>query len=152
MGLPCSSAGKEATCNAGDPGLIPGLGKSLKNRIGYPLQYPWPSLMVQMVMNQPALWGTWVQSLGQEDPQRSTWQPTPLFLPGDSPWTEELGGLQFMWLQRVEHDCVTEHSTARHLIVTILYDSGNMHLSKCFITGLNCSMSGLRLFKNKIKF
>ena len=39
MGLPCSSAGKEAICNAGDPGSIPGLGRSLGEGIGYPLQY-----------------------------------------------------------------------------------------------------------------
>ena len=34
-----------------------------------------------------------VQSLGQEDPQRRAWQRTPLFLPGESPWTGEPGGL-----------------------------------------------------------
>ena len=31
-------------------------------------------------------------------------QPTPLFLPEESPWTEEPGGLQSMGLQRVGHD------------------------------------------------
>ena len=35
-----SSAGKESTCNAGDPGLIPGLGRSVEEGIGYPIQYP----------------------------------------------------------------------------------------------------------------
>ena len=33
------SAGKESTCNAGDPGLIPGLGRTPGERNGYPLQY-----------------------------------------------------------------------------------------------------------------
>ena len=33
-----NSAGKESTCNAGDPGLIPGLGRSLGEGNGYPLQ------------------------------------------------------------------------------------------------------------------
>ena len=51
LGLPCSSAGKESACKAGDPSLIPGLGSS------------------------PA-----------------GGQPTPVFLPGESPWTEETGG------------------------------------------------------------
>ena len=37
MGFPDSSVGKESTCNAGDPGLIPGLGRSTGE--GYPLQY-----------------------------------------------------------------------------------------------------------------
>ena len=44
-GLPDSSVGKESACNAGDPGLIPGLGRSAGEEIGYPLQYSWASLM-----------------------------------------------------------------------------------------------------------
>ena len=39
MGFPGGSAGKESTCNAGDLGLIPGLGKSPGEGNGYPLQY-----------------------------------------------------------------------------------------------------------------
>ena len=35
-GFPCGSAGKESTCNVGDPGLIPGLGKSPGEGKGYP--------------------------------------------------------------------------------------------------------------------
>ena len=38
-GFLCGSAGKEFTCNAGDPGLIPGLGRSPGKGKGYPLQY-----------------------------------------------------------------------------------------------------------------
>ena len=37
-------------------------------------------------------------------PWRRAWQPTLVFLPGESPWTEDPGGLQSMRLQRVEHD------------------------------------------------
>ena len=48
------------------------------------------------------MWETWVQSLGWEDPLRRAWQPTPVFLPGESPWTEELGGLQSMGSQEVD--------------------------------------------------
>ena len=39
MSFPCSSVGKESACNAGDPGLIPGLGRSLGEGNGNPLQY-----------------------------------------------------------------------------------------------------------------
>ena len=39
MGFPGGSAGKEPTCNAGDLGLIPGLGRSPAEVKGYPLQY-----------------------------------------------------------------------------------------------------------------
>ena len=63
-----SSAGKESACNAGDPGQIPGMGRSPGEWIGYPLQYSWASLMAQMVKNLPAIQETWVQSLGWEDP------------------------------------------------------------------------------------
>ena len=54
-GFPGSSVGKESTCNAGDPGLIPGLGRSLGEGIGYPLQYSWASLVAQMVKKLPAM-------------------------------------------------------------------------------------------------
>ena len=39
LGLPCGSPGKESTCNVGDLGLIPGLGRSLGEGNGFPLQY-----------------------------------------------------------------------------------------------------------------
>ena len=59
---------KESTCNAGDPALIPGLGKSPGERIGYPLQYSWAFLVVQMIKNLPAMQKTWLRSLSWEDP------------------------------------------------------------------------------------
>ena len=62
-----SSVGKESACNAGDRGSIPGSGRSTGERIGYPLQYSWASLVAQLVKNLPAMWKTWVQSLGKED-------------------------------------------------------------------------------------
>ena len=67
MGFPDSSVGKESTCNAGDPSSVPGLGRSTGQGIGYPLQYSWASLVAQLVKNPPAMWETWVQSLGWED-------------------------------------------------------------------------------------
>jgi len=39
LDFPCGSAGKESTHNAGDMGLIPGLGRSPEEGKGYPLQY-----------------------------------------------------------------------------------------------------------------
>jgi len=58
-GFPDSSVGKESTCNAEDPSSIPGLGRSSGEGIGYPLQYSWASLVVQLVKNLPAM-QTWV--------------------------------------------------------------------------------------------
>ena len=37
--VPCDSAGKECACNVGDPGSIPGSGRSPGEQKGYPLQY-----------------------------------------------------------------------------------------------------------------
>ena len=60
LGFPDSSVGKESTCNAGDPSLIPGLGRFAGEEIGYTLQYSWVSLVAQLVKNQPAMQETWV--------------------------------------------------------------------------------------------
>ena len=67
------------------------------------------SLVAQMVKNLPAMWrprfSPWVGKI----PWRRTWQPTPLF-PGESPWTEEPGGLQSMGSWRVGHNWATSLS------------------------------------------
>ena len=59
---------KESACSVGDPSSIPGLARSTGEGIGYPFQYSWASLVVQLVKNLPAMQETWVQSLGWEDP------------------------------------------------------------------------------------
>ena len=87
MDFPDSSAGKEPACNAGDPSLIPGLGRSTEERIGYPLQYSWASLMAQLVKNLPAMQETWVRSLGQEDPLEKGKTAHSSILGWRIPWT-----------------------------------------------------------------
>ena len=67
-GFPDSLVGKESACNAGDPGSTPRLGRSAGEGIGYPLQYSWASFVAQLVKTPLAMWETWVQSLGWEDP------------------------------------------------------------------------------------
>ena len=52
-GFPDGSGGKETACHAGDPGSIPGWGRSPGEGIGYPLQYSWASLVAQLVTNLP---------------------------------------------------------------------------------------------------
>ena len=98
-GFPGSSAGKESTCNVGDPGLIPGLGRSSEEGIDYPLQYSWASLVSQLVKNPPAMWQTWVQSLGWEDPLEKRTATHPSILNWRIPWTA-----QYMRSQRVRQD------------------------------------------------
>ena len=48
--------------------MIPGLGRSIEEGIGYPFQYFGASLVAQLVKNLPAMRESWVQSLGWEDP------------------------------------------------------------------------------------
>ena len=104
VSFPGSSAGKESACNAGDPGSIPGSGRSFGEGIGYQLQYFWTSLVAQMVKNLPAMWETWVQSLGHEDPLEKEMATHSSTLAWKIPWTEECGRLQSMGSQRVRHD------------------------------------------------
>ena len=61
--LPSSSAGKESACEAGDPSLIPGSGRSAGEGIGCPLQFFLASLVTQLVKNLPVIQETWVGSL-----------------------------------------------------------------------------------------
>ena len=68
LGFPGSSVGKESTCNAGDPGWIPGSGRSAGEGIGYPLQYSWAYPCGSPGKEPPAVQETWVQFLGWEDP------------------------------------------------------------------------------------
>ena len=65
------------------------------------------SLVVQTVKNLPAMWETWVQSLGQGDPLEKGMATHSSVLVWRIPWTEKPGGLQSMGSQRVRHDWVT---------------------------------------------
>ena len=96
---PGSSAGKESGCDTGDHGSILGSGRSPREGICYPLQNSWASLMAQMVKNLPIVQEIWVGKI----PWRRAWQPIPVLLPGESPWTEESSGIQSMGSQRVRH-------------------------------------------------
>ena len=71
--FPDSSVDKESACNAGDPGSIPGSGRSPGEGIGYLLWYSWTSLVAQLVKNPP-------HNEGEENPLRI---PTPAFWPGE---------------------------------------------------------------------
>ena len=74
-------------CNAGDPSFIPGSRRSPGEGIGYPLQYCWASPVAQLVKNPPAMWGTWVQSLGSEDPLEKGQATHSSILTWKIPWT-----------------------------------------------------------------
>ena len=79
LGFPCASAGKEFICNAGDLGLLPGLGRSPGEGKGCPLQYSG----LENSMDYP------VHAEKAVAPHSST-------LAWKMPWAEEPGGLQSM--------------------------------------------------------
>ena len=79
-GFSGSWSGEESACSAGDLGSTPGSERSSGERIDYPLQHSWASLVAQMIKNPPAMWDIWVRYLGGEDPLEEGWQPTPVFL------------------------------------------------------------------------
>ena len=110
LGSSDSSVGKESTCNEADPGSIHGSGRSPGEGIGYPLLYSWASLVAQLVKNPPAMRETWVQSLGREDPRRRKWQPTPVFLPGESHGRRSLVGNNSQGHKESDVTEVTWHS------------------------------------------
>ena len=85
---------KNLPANAGDHGWIPGSRRSAKEWTGYPLQYSWSSLVVQLVKNLPAIRETWVQSLG-----------------GKIPWKREVYPLQYSGLEN-SMDCIV-HGIAK---------------------------------------
>ena len=91
MGFPGSSAGKESSCNAGDPGSIPRSGRFTGEGIGYPVQYSWASLVAQLVKNLPECrrpeFNIWVRKI----PWRREQLPTPVF------WPREFHGLYSPW-------------------------------------------------------
>ena len=87
MGFLNTAVGKELACNAGDPSLIPGLGKSSGEGRGYLLQYPWASLVAQLVKNPPAMRETWLRSLGGEDSLKKGKDTHSSILAWRIPWT-----------------------------------------------------------------
>ena len=78
---------KKSASNTGDPGSIPGLGRPPGEGIGYPLLYSWASLVAQLVKNLPAVWETWVRSLGWEDPLKKGTATHSNILAWRIPWT-----------------------------------------------------------------
>ena len=97
LGFPNSAISKES--NAEDPASIPGSGRSTGEGIGYPFQYSWASLVVQLVNNPPAMQETWFRSLGWKDPLEKGKATHFSILAQSIAWT-----VQSMGSQTVGHD------------------------------------------------
>ena len=88
LGISCGSEGKESACNVGGPSSIPGPGRSPGEGNGTPLQY----CCLENPMDGGAWWAA-VHGVTKSRTQlsnftfthwRRKWQPTPVFLPGES--------------------------------------------------------------------
>ena len=150
-----SSAGKESACNAGDPSLIPGSGRSTGEVIGYPLQYSWASSVAQLVKNLPVMWETWIHSLGWEDPMEEGMATHSSILAWRiPPWTEKPGRLQSMGSQKVGHSWATKPSTAQEdetlKKMHSLQKMTSRKLGECYHTkGAGGSMGGKNEFRSQ---
>ena len=115
--FPGGSHGKASAYNVGDPGSIPGSGRSPGEGNGNPLQYSClptqkrgskkymrTSLVAQTVKRLSTMRETQVQSLGREDPLEKEMAIHSSTTAWKIPWTEEPGRLQSMGSQRVRHD------------------------------------------------
>ena len=94
--------------------MIPGLGSSPGEGIGYPFQYSWTSQVAQMVKNPPAMQETSTLSLGWEAPQEEGMATHSSILAWRIPWTEECGGLQSMSCKELD---MTEQLSTAHVRV-----------------------------------
>ena len=117
-------AGKESTCNAGGPGLIPRLGRSNGEGIGFPLQYSWASLLNQLVKNRLQCrrpgFSPWVWKI----PWRMEWLATPVPLPGKSHGQRSLVGYS-PW-SRKESDTIERLHFHFHIYCSLFYNSQTM--------------------------
>ena len=119
----------------------------------------WASQVALVGKNQPAnLAG--IRNAGSvpgpgKSPQRRAWQPTPVFLPGESPWAEEPGGLSPQGRKESDLTRVTEH-TGAHL----WRNRSSYHLRKpltvcrfesCSLSLLNLRYSSIAELKTMIR-
>ena len=94
------------------------------------MQIPQASLVSQTVKNPPAMWETWVRSLGWEDSLENDMATHTSILAGESPWTEEAGGLRSMGSQRVGQDWATNSTTHANIPTLTCNNTGKGILGK----------------------
>ena len=98
------------------------------------------SLVVPRLKRLPAMWETWVRSLGREDPLETEMATHSSILVWKIPWTEEPGGLQSIGSQRVGHGCsdLAQHCTAEPWLNTSSHWKVKVKSLSRFLTqGLN---------------
>ena len=100
--------------------MIPGLGRSAGEGIGYPLQYSWASLVTQLVKNLPAMWETWVRSLGWEDPLEKGKATHSSILAWRIPWTvQSMGCKESDMTERLSLSLFVRRDTSENNLDTV---------------------------------
>ena len=122
LGFPGSSASKESTYNAGEPGSIPGSGRSAGEGIGYPFQYSWASLGAQMVKNPLAMRETWVWSLVWEDPLEEGMATHSSILAWKTPMDREA-----WWASGCHKELTMTERQRTHTVVPLFVFLENLH-------------------------
>ena len=104
----------------------------------------WASLIAQLVKNLPAMQETGVRSLGQEDPWRRKWQPTPVVLSRESHRQKSLAGYSQRGSKspRVGHDLATKPPPYDNILSAELRAvyTGVLALKKSEGTVTNCAI------------
>ena len=92
---------------------------------------------------EPTMQETQAPSLGWEDPLEEERQPTPVFLPGESPWKEEPGGLQSIGSQESERTDTTEHTSTGTFLGSpcLNFQPGACSVVRCFLPFYNTVFS-----------
>ena len=157
LGLPHSSVDKESTCNAGDPDSIPGSGRSAGEGLGYPLQYSWASLVVQLVKNLPSMRETWVRSLGWEAPLEKGRATHSNILAWRIPWTVYSTASQRVqpyWAEFYFHFNIPESFTLKDLKkpIVLFYCPAFIPLSSKSFFPMGMTMSSIFSVAFKIDF
>ena len=106
LGFLDSSIGKESTCKAGDPRLVPGSGRSPGAGIGYPLWYSWTSLVAQLLKNRLQCWRPGFDPWFGKIPWRRERLPTPIFWPGEFYTVHGVSKSRTRGINEVETECM----------------------------------------------
>ena len=87
-------------------------------------------------------------------PGRKKWQPTPVFLPGKTPWTEALGRLQSTGSQRVRQELTPEQQQKLVVLICVSHCMMVLNVFTCYLLNISslmrCLFTYFAHFKNLI--
>ena len=121
---------------AGDPGLIPGSGRSTGEGIGS-LQYSWACLVTQLVKNPPAMQETWVRSLSWEDPLEKGKATYSSILACRIPWILQSMGSQKQYMLLIQSIIVIKIWVYHFIFIDSIWNKVFIWMAKFLISSLS---------------